>query len=145
MLGKTTTMRKPAEVRVQIQFRLGEALVSKIDAAADAETEALLKKKAEIRKKKTLTSDERRILEGPDRVTRNDWLAKACDMKINGEGQAGVFIASEVTAKRVPILFRVKPSLKKSIDKDWKAHKISSRTMWIVEAILARLSGYQFE
>jgi hypothetical protein len=145
MLGKTTTMRKPAEDRVQIQFRLGEALVAKIDAAAEAETEVLKELKATYRKKKTLTSDERRVLEGPDRVTRNDWLAKACQMKIDGEGHPGIFVASEVTARRVPILFRVKPLLKKSIDKDWKAKKISSRTMWIVEAILARLSAYTFE
>lgn len=135
-----------AEDRVQIQFRLGEALVAKIDAAAEADTEALLEEKEALRKqkKKKYTDDERKLLEGPDRVTRNDWLAQACSMKLKGEGNAGVFIASEVTAQRAPILFRVPPDLKKDIDKDWKAKKISSRTMWIVEAILARLSAYTF-
>jgi hypothetical protein len=120
MPGKT----RRAQERVQIQFRLGEALVSKIDAAAEAETDE----------------------DGnPAPQTRNDWLVDACVKKLKGEGRAGVFVASEVTARRVPILFRVDPRIKKAIDKDWKGKKISSRTMWIVEAILARLTGYEWE
>jgi hypothetical protein len=107
--------RATREDRVQIQFRLGGALVAKVDAAAEVES-----------------------------CTRNDWLVDACKMKLKGEGQPGAFLASEVTAGRIPILFRVGKKIKKTIDKDWQSNGISSRTMWIVEAILARLSNYEF-
>lgn len=104
------------EHRVQIQFRLGTALVGKIDAAAEA-----------------------------DGVTRNDWIVEACLEKLRGEGNAGAFRASEVTANRQPVLFRVGAKIKKAIDKDWKDKGISSRTMWIIEAILVRLDNYEFD
>jgi len=108
-------LKQTRKERVQIQFRLGEALVAKVDAAAEEE-----------------------------KCTRNDWLVEACTMKLKGEGQPGAFLASEVTVKRIPILFRVGTRVKKAIDKDWQSKHISSRTMWIVEAILARLSNYEF-
>jgi hypothetical protein len=106
----------PREERIQIQFRLSPILVSKIDAAAEAEE-----------------------------CTRNDWLVDACVQKLNGEGQDGVFLASEVSPmKRIPILFRVNKRIRKAIDKDWQSKRISCRTMWIIEAILGRLSTYNF-
>lgn len=105
------TYRETREDRVQIQFRVGSALVAKIDAATQVEN-----------------------------CTRNDWLVEACMMKLRGVGKPGVFLASEVTAARIPILFRVGSKIKKAIDKDWQSQGISSRTMWIVEAILARLA-----
>jgi len=108
--------RDAKEDRVQIQFRLGSALVAKIDAATEEEG-----------------------------CTRNDWLVEACVMKLKGEGNPGVFRASEVTRARIPILFRVGSKVKKAIDKDWKSNGISSRTMWIVEAILTRLDNYTFD
>jgi sporulation-control protein spo0M len=113
--AEAMSYRETREDRVQIQFRLGEALVAKVDAAAEVE-----------------------------QCTRNDWLVEACTMKLAGKGQPGAFLASEVTAGRIPILFRVGKKIKKAIDKDWQGHRISSRTMWIVEAILARLSNYEF-
>lgn len=118
MPAKTEAMsyRETREDRVQIQFRLGGALVAKIDAATEVEG-----------------------------CTRNDWLVEACTMKLRGEGKPGAFLASEVTAHRIPILFRVGSKIKKAIDKDWQSKNISSRTMWIVEAILARLDTYTFE
>jgi hypothetical protein len=113
--AEAVTYRETREDRVQIQFRLGSALVSKIDAATEVEG-----------------------------CTRNDWLVDACKMKLAGEGNPGAFLASEVTAARIPILFRVGVKIKQAIDKDWQSNGISSRTMWIVEAILARLDNYEF-
>lgn len=109
------TPRTATPTRVQIQFRLGASLVAKIDAAAEA-----------------------------DNTTRNDWLVGACLDKLAGKGSPGAFVASEVTADRLPILFRVSGETKRRIDADYKAKGISSRTMWIVEAILGKLDEYDF-
>jgi len=102
--------------RIQIQFRLGSALVAKIDRVAKFE-----------------------------KWTRNDWLVDACVRKLKGEGEPGVFIASELTNSRIPVLFRVGSKIRQAIDEDYKAKGITSRTMWVVEAILASLAQYEFE
>jgi hypothetical protein len=106
------------ENRVQVQFRIGEALVAKMDAAADE-----------------------------DSVTRNDWLIEATLDKLNGRtnGVSRNFSQSEVTANRIPILFRVGEKVRDVIDKEVDSGAISSRTMWMIEAILARLEGYDFQ
>lgn len=113
------THQDTMENRVQVQFRIGEALVAKMDAAADC-----------------------------DGVTRNDWLIEATLDKLNGRTN-GVynFSQNEVTANRIPILFRVGEKVRDVIDKEVESGSISSRTMWMIEAILARIEseGYEFK
>lgn len=109
------TPRSATPTRVQIQCRLGSLLVAKIDAAAQA-----------------------------DDTTRNDWLVGACLDKLAGKGSPGAFVASEVTADRQPVLFRISGDTKKRIDADYRTKGISSRTMWIIEAILGKLDEYDF-
>lgn len=102
------------EDRVQIQFRLGAQLIAKIDKAAKI-----------------------------DGCTRNDWLVKACLIKLRGEGTGGAFFADMVSANRLPILFRISSKIRDAIDAEWKSAGISNRTLWIVEAILGHISTYK--
>jgi hypothetical protein len=113
--GVADSRSTPRSQRVQIQFRLGARLLSKIDAAAEEE-----------------------------RITRNEWLMRACVDKLARVGVPGVFNAAELTAERVPVLFRVHADLKRLIDRDYQGNDISTRTMWLVEAILGSLSQYKF-
>jgi hypothetical protein len=110
------TISDAKDDRVQIQFRIGRALVDKIDKAAEV-----------------------------DEVKRNDWMIDAVISKLNDQHSPGPFTATEVTANRIPILFRVGRKVRDRIDRDVKRGNISSRTMWMIEAILSHLDNYEFE
>ena len=96
--------------RVQIQFRLGRAIVERIEAAADKEG-----------------------------LTRNEWLCQAALNKLSGIGEPGAFSAKEIEANRVPLLFRVGRAVQEAIDADYQKEGISCRTSWLLDAILAGL------
>jgi predicted HicB family RNase H-like nuclease len=101
--------------RVQIQFRIGEALVGKIDRAAAAEG-----------------------------VSRNDWIIEAVRNHLVNGSRSGTFNAVDVSAYRIPILFRVGSKVRDEIDKVVVEKNITNRTMWILDAILAALENYDF-
>lgn len=110
------THRDTIEDRVQIQFRIGEVLVNKMDAVADATG-----------------------------MTRNDWLIKTVLEKLNGAANgATTFVKSDITVNRIPILFRVGKKVRDAIDREVKGSKVSSRTTWMIEAILSGVEGYEF-
>ena len=106
--------------RVQIQFRIGSAIVDKIDRAAQAES---------------------KDKEKP--VSRNNWLISAVQEFLKNP-KPGSFDAVEISANRVPILFRVGSLVRTEIDRTVAAMNIDNRTTWILAAILSKLENYDF-
>jgi hypothetical protein len=109
MSGRTA-IHDRGKQRVQIQFRAGAALISRIDEAADE-----------------------------DQITRNYWLCRACLRHLRRKRKPGRFSAVEITSQRLPVLFRLPAEDRDRIDQQCAASGMSSRTMWLIEAILAEL------
>jgi len=122
------TVRSVTEDKVQIQFRVGQRLVNKMDAVAQAHV------------------DEETGRNVPQ--SRNEWLINAVMRKLRGKAPIAEFsrrVQLDSTKERIPILFRVGSKIRDAIDQAVERESVPSRTAWMIEAILAGIEGWTFD